>query len=127
MTITATIADTTVDTAAVLRYYDLVDAGDVPGLVALFTPEATYRRPGYEPLVGHAELERFYREQRIIREGRHSVGTMVAQGDQIAVHGEFAGELVDGRTVHLRFADFFVMAPGGRFARRDTFFFAPLV
>ncbi|HEX6355793.1 nuclear transport factor 2 family protein [Actinophytocola sp.] len=115
------------DTETVLRYYDLVDSGDVPGLVNLFTEDATYCRPGYDPLVGHGELERFYRQQRVIREGRHQVSTVVHEGAQVAVHGEFVGVLLDGRDVHLRFADFFQMSPEGRFSRRDTFFFAPLV
>lgn len=114
-------------TATVLRYYDLVDAGDVPGLVGLFTPDATYCRPGYEPLVGHEGLERFYRQQRVIREGKHTVTTVVRQGDRVAVNGEFNGVLHDGRTASLRFADFFELDAEGRFTRRDTFFFAPLV
>ncbi|MGW7413008.1 nuclear transport factor 2 family protein [Streptomyces sp. NPDC054863] len=109
------------------RYYQLVDAGDVPALVDLFTPDARYRRPGYEPLVGHAELEHFYREQRVIRKGEHTLATLVATDDEIAVHGLFRGELRDGDRVELRFADFFRMAPRGRIASRDTFFFVPAV
>ena len=109
------------------RYYELVDAGDVPALVDLFAPDAHYRRPGYQTLVGHAQLERFYREQRVIREGRHTLSTLVATDDEIAVHGLFRGVLRDGTEVELRFADFFRMAPLGRIASRDTFFFVPAV
>lgn len=109
------------------RYYELVDAGDVAGLVALFTPDAVYRRPGYEPLIGAAELERFYREQRVIKEGRHTLSSHLVQGDDAAVHGTFEGVLNDGREVSLRFADFFVFSDMGAFRSRDTFFFAPLV
>jgi len=123
---TATLGTAT-DTDIVLHYYELVDAGDVTGLVNLFTPEATYCRPGYEPMVGHAALERFYGGERIIRSGKHTVTTVVAHGEQVAVNGNFDGELLDGREVHLRFADFFLMSGDGRFTRRDTFFFAPLV
>ncbi|SFY40055.1 nuclear transport factor 2 family protein [Streptomyces atratus] len=109
------------------RYYELVDAGDVSGLVALFDPEAVYRRPGYDALVGAAELERFYREQRVIREGRHTLSTALVQWDGAAVHGTFEGVLHDGREVSLRFADFFTFSDSGAFRSRDTFFFAPLV
>ncbi|MFI6638490.1 nuclear transport factor 2 family protein [Streptomyces sp. NPDC050504] len=109
------------------RYYELVDAGDIPALVDLFAPDAHYRRPGYRPLVGHAELERFYREQRVIREGTHTLSTVVASDAEIAVHGLFEGVLHSGDRVELRFADFFRMAPGGRIASRDTFFFVPAV
>ncbi|MFE5711066.1 nuclear transport factor 2 family protein [Streptomyces sp. NPDC056501] len=113
--------------ADVRRYYDLVDAGDVPGLVGLFTPDATYHRPGYEPFVGHEGLTRFYGGARVIRTGRHTLTKVLVEGSDIAVHGEFNGELHDGTTVALRFADFFQLTPDGRFGRRDTFFFAPLV
>lgn len=109
------------------RYYELVDAGDVPGLVGLFTPDATYHRPGYDPLVGHEGLTAFYDGARVIREGRHTLSRVVATGGDVAVHGEFHGVLRDGAEVSLRFADFFQLAPDGRFARRDTFFFAPMV
>ncbi|WP_447041114.1 nuclear transport factor 2 family protein [Streptomyces sp. DSM 118878] len=109
------------------RYYELVDAGDVPGLVNLFDEDAVYRRPGYEPLVGHAGLERFYREHRVIKEGRHTVATLVLHGDDAAVHGEFRGALHDGREVDLRFADFFTFSDANTFRSRDTFFFTPMV
>jgi ketosteroid isomerase-like protein len=112
--------------AAALHYYELVDRDDIPGLVGLFAPDATYHRPGYEPMVGHAGLTAFYRGQRVIRSGRHTVHTTVTQGTNVAVSGEFHGVLRDGKPVDLRFADFFVIGPDGRFARRDTFFFAPL-
>ncbi|WP_406723636.1 nuclear transport factor 2 family protein [Streptomyces sp. GD-15H] len=111
----------------VRRYYELVDAGDVSGLVKLFDRDAVYHRPGYQPLVGHAGLERFYREGRVIEEGRHTVSLLVQQGDDVAVQGSFAGRLRDGRAVELRFADFFSFSEANAFRRRDTFFFTPMV
>ncbi|MEU8622505.1 nuclear transport factor 2 family protein [Streptomyces sp. NPDC048623] len=109
------------------RYYELVDEGDVPALVELFDQEAVYHRPGYDPLVGRAELERFYREERVIREGRHTLSTTLVHEDGAAVHGTFEGTLHDGRRVSLRFADFFTFSEAGTFRSRDTFFYAPLV
>ncbi|MFF4140778.1 nuclear transport factor 2 family protein [Streptomyces sp. NPDC001698] len=38
-------------------YYELVDAGQVQALVELFADYAQYHRPGYEPLVGKAQLD----------------------------------------------------------------------
>ncbi|MFF8835275.1 nuclear transport factor 2 family protein [Streptomyces sp. NPDC015130] len=125
-TTTATTTATSAE-ADVRRYYELVDAGDVPGLVGLFTSDATYHRPGYEPFEGHEGLTRFYGGARVIRTGRHTLTKVLVEGSDIAVHGEFNGELHDGTTVGLRFADFFQLTADGRFARRDTFFFAPLV
>ena len=113
--------------STVRRYYELVDSGDVRGLIGLFAPDAHYYRPGYPPLVGHAELELFYHEQRVIREGAHVLGMVVAAGDDVAVHGEFKGVLRTGQQIAARFADFFSFAPDGHFARRDTFFFSPLI
>lgn len=109
------------------RYYELVDRDDIVGLVSLFTPDAVYERPGYPPIKGNDALERFYREDRVIAAGKHSLRGIVAEEDKIAVHGDFAGRLKDGQSVSLRFADFFRITPDGHISRRDTFFFSPLV
>ncbi|MEZ7154957.1 nuclear transport factor 2 family protein [Streptomyces sp. MAD19A] len=112
---------------AVRRYYQLVDHGDIDGLIALFAPTAEYRRPGYETLRGHAELERFYREERVIEEGRHTVTSLLVADADVAVEGKFQGTLRDGTETSLDFADFFTLTPDGTFARRKTFFYAPMV
>lgn len=112
---------------AVRDYYTFVDSGQVQALVDLFADDAEYHRPGYEPLVGRDQLDRFYREQRIIREGRHTLSAVVAADGQAAVHGEFNGVLHDGSRASVRFADFFQFDEDGRFRRRDTFFFVPQV
>lgn len=109
------------------RYYDLVDRDDIPGLVSLFTADAVYERPGYPPMRGMGELERFYRNDRVIVSGKHLLRDVVAEPGRVAVHGDFEGRLKDGKPVRVRFADFFELADDGRFSRRDTFFFSPLV
>jgi len=109
------------------RYYRLVDESDFAAVVGLFTPDCTYHRPGYDPIVGSFGLRRFFEEDQPIAGGRHDVTAIVADGDRIAVTGEFHGELRNGAPVDLKFADFFELAPDGRFARRDTFFYAPVV
>ncbi|MFI6761063.1 nuclear transport factor 2 family protein [Micromonospora sp. NPDC050417] len=109
------------------RYYTVVDDNDLGELLDLFTGDATYHRPGYPPLVGRHRLAEFYGAERVIRRGRHTLCSVVADGRRVAVWGEFAGTLNDGSRVELRFADFFVAADDGRFSRRDTFFFAPMV
>ncbi|MFE2289628.1 nuclear transport factor 2 family protein [Streptomyces sp. NPDC059452] len=111
----------------VRAYYRLVDADDVPGLIALFTEDAVYRRPGYPPMRGHEGLRAFYTGERVIASGRHTVTTLVADPGRVAVNGTFDGVLKDGREVSLQFADFFTLDDEQRFSRRDTFFFAPLV
>ena len=113
--------------ATVRRYYQLVDAGDVPALVALFSPDTVYERPGYAPLRGRDELIAFYRDTRIIVDGRHRLRSTVSDGTAVAVHGDFEGLLKDGSRVRLRFADFFELDAEGLFSRRDTFFFEAAV
>jgi steroid Delta-isomerase len=112
--------------ARIRSYYELVDRSDLPGLLNLFAPDAEYFRPGYAPIVGREQLTDFYRNQRIIRQGTHTVDVLVEQGSRIAVRGRFRGELRDGREVALAFSDFFELAPDGAIVRRDTYFFAPL-
>lgn len=112
---------------AVRRYYELVDEGDVPGLVALFGENAVYRRPGYPPLRGRDDLHKFYSGERVIKEGKHTLDTVVVGDDGVAVHGRFNGTLHSGEAVETRFADFFHFNPDGTFSRRDTFFFVPLI
>jgi ketosteroid isomerase-like protein len=112
---------------AVRRYYTLVDAGDVVALVALFAPDAVYERPGYEPLEGSAAIEAFYRNERVIRDGHHTVEALFTDSPRVATKGRFEGSLRDGRPVSVRFADFWTFQADGRVARRETFFFAPLV
>lgn len=112
--------------ALIRRYYELVDANDVPALVALFQPDAIYCRPGYPELVGHADITDFYANVRKFRAGAHTLTAVLDTGDRVAVHGSFRGELHDGSSMWLRFADFFEIGHDGRFTRRDTYYFAPL-
>lgn len=113
--------------ACVRRYYELVDKGDIPGLIALFAPDAVYDRPGHRTFRGRAALDHFYRADRVIADGRHTLRTAVCDGATVAVQGEFEGVLKTGDNVRLRFADFFSIASDGLFSRRDTYFFTPMV
>ncbi|QQS02162.1 MAG: nuclear transport factor 2 family protein [Austwickia sp.] len=121
------MSETERNLASVRRYYALVDADDVPGLVALFAPDAVYRRPGYEPLRGRDDLTAFYSGARVIASGRHTIETEVAGPTGVAVSGRLAGVLKDGTARELRWADFYTFTPEGLLATRDTFFFAPMV
>lgn len=112
---------------AVRNYYTLVDAQDFDALVELFSPTAVYRRPGYEPLVGRKALAEFYGGERVIVQGEHAISELIAADGKVAVNGRFSGTVKGGQEVELRFADFFTFDEDGRFAARDTFFFAPMV
>ncbi|ESQ01307.1 nuclear transport factor 2 family protein [Streptomyces sp. ZG43] len=114
-------------TDRVRRYYTLVDDGDVHGVVGLFADNAVYERPGYDPIVGRGGLDAFYRGQRVIDSGSHTVVKLVVGTGEAAVEGEFRGTLKDGSEVDLRFADFFRFGEDLLFEVRNTYFFAPMV
>lgn len=108
----------------VRTYYALVDAGDL-GLLDLFEPAATYKRPGYDEFAGREQLRRFYSSERIIDSGRHTIRTVFVDGLHVGVEGTFHGRLRDGRTVRVPFSDFFDLdrQPGGlRIKHRRTYF-----
>lgn len=109
------------------EFYARVDAGDVSAMCALFATDAVYYRPGFDPLSGREAIERFYRQQRVIRSGAHVLTSVIATDQDVAVYGDFAGTLRDGRAAKHRFAEFFAVAGGALITRRDTFFFVPLV
>ncbi|QTD30754.1 steroid Delta-isomerase [Pseudomonas fluorescens] len=45
------------------RYVELVDAGDIDGILALYSEDATVEDPvGQPPIHGIADIERFYRQ-----------------------------------------------------------------
>ncbi|UQS16302.1 steroid Delta-isomerase [Pseudomonas sp. HS6] len=45
------------------RYVELVDAGDIDGILALYGEDATVEDPvGQPPIQGRADIERFYRQ-----------------------------------------------------------------
>jgi steroid delta-isomerase len=49
--------------ATMARYVELVDAGDIDGILALYAPDAVVEDPvGQVPLAGLDAIERFYRD-----------------------------------------------------------------
>lgn len=112
--------------ALVELYYRLVDANSLDDMLDLFADDAVYERPGYEPLKGKGAIEAFYRGTRVIVSGRHALDRVIVEDGAVAVEGSFAGELRDGSSASVRFADFFVLN-GGKFAHRRTYFFAAAV
>ncbi|MFP5023494.1 nuclear transport factor 2 family protein [Pseudonocardia phyllosphaerae] len=115
-------------TSDVIRqYYRLVDAGKVDELLDLFEVNAAYDRPGYAPMRGRDELDRFYRAERAIDRGEHTLTDVVEDARQVAVAGRFVGVLKDGQTVTVGFADLFTFSPAHRVTRRATFFATPAV
>lgn len=101
------------------HYYELVDAEEYDELVALFTEDVVYERPGQSTIEGEEALRAFYEEGRPLSNGEHELHDVVANGDTVAVRGTFRGEQ-DGESVELGFADFHEF-DGERIARRYTY------
>ena len=108
------------------RYYTVVDAGDADATIALFAPEATYDRPGYDTLTGPQIVE-FYRGERVIVSGAHTVDEIIADDTRAAIRGTFEGVLKDGSQAREGFADFMEFDEEDRIRTRTTFFFRAAV
>lgn len=111
----------------VRAYYAAVDADEVDTLLDLFTDDCVYRRPGYEPIRGRDAMERFYRGERVIESGSHTLSELMVDGAHAAVHGRFEGVLRDGTHKQVGFADFYRFTGDGRAAERTTYFHVPSV
>ena len=105
---------------AVRRYYDLVDEERYQELFDLFAGDVVYERPGQDPLEGIAEFERFYLEDRPLKDGSHTLYDVVIEGDTAAVRGSFSGRQ-NGESVTFGFADFHTFDESGKIAFRYTY------
>lgn len=110
----------------VTTLFDIVDNRRWDELSEIFAANSVYERPGYEPLVGLAAIERFYRFQRIIVSGRHQVEQVVSDLGSAACWGRFTGEDKAGFALHEGFADTYQVADG-RITRRTTYFYRPAI
>jgi ketosteroid isomerase-like protein len=109
--------------STIRHYYHTVDTAGHEAVVALFHPDAVYRRPGYPPLEGRDALLAFYGGVRVIASGRHELQELLvdAPAGRAAVAGRFLGHLKDGTAVTVGFADFFHVRDG-LITDRTTYF-----
>lgn len=111
---------------AVRRYYETVDTAGPEATTALFAENGVYRRPGYDAMEGREVIGEFYRSQRVIVNGAHTLDAVIIQGNDAAVRGRFRGELRDGSAVEVGFADFMTFDED-LIAERTTYFYRPAV
>jgi ketosteroid isomerase-like protein len=105
---------------AVREYYDHIDAEEYESVFSLFAADVTYERPGQSNLSGMDEFREFYLEDRPLQDGSHDVHDLVAEGDTVAVRGEFSG-VQDGEEVSFGFADFHRFDDEGLITERWTY------
>ncbi|WP_226346555.1 nuclear transport factor 2 family protein [Agilicoccus flavus] len=108
-------------------YYDALDADDIDAVLAAFSGDVLYRRPGYDRIVGLEALRRYYASDRKLAPGRHVVRSMLVDGNEVAAHGQWEGELREGGRRSVGFAAFFTIDGNGRIASHTTYFHVPAV
>lgn len=114
------------DDSLIRTMFKSIDCADWPSLATCLHPEVTYERPGYEPLAGRERVMRFYRHERAVTTGRHTVEGILVSHGEAAAWGVMSGVLTDGRQVTVRFAEIYQFAQG-RIQRRRSYFFTPTV
>lgn len=106
--------------------FSAVDESNWEALPCFFHPHIIYNRPGYSPLVGLERMIQFYRDERVIREGRHMLDTVVGTSDCAACWGRFLGLTKRGEVVDELFADFYSFEDDKIIVRR-SFFYRPAI
>jgi amino acid adenylation domain-containing protein len=87
------------------RYYELIDSSRFSEAAALFHDEVIYERQGTPTIHGREDLLHFYQHDRVIAEGKHQLEQVLAEGNWVAVRGQFQGRLRNGEPVEVRFTD----------------------
>ena len=104
------------------RLFAVVDAADWHRLGEVFAVDGVYRRPGYRDICGLAEIVRFYRDVRIIEQGRHELMGVIVDECQGSCWGRFRGVSRSGEALAEDFAEWYDFA-GPVIAERRTFFY----
>ncbi|CAL9367153.1 hypothetical protein SUDANB105_00785 [Streptomyces sp. enrichment culture] len=110
----------------VTELFSIIDAARWDDLGRVFAEDCVYDRPGYESLRGLAQIEQFYRVERIVAVGRHDVRHVVSDLAVVACWGRFTGTSRTGEHLDEQFADTYNVRDGKIFSRR-TYFFRPAI
>jgi ketosteroid isomerase-like protein len=105
----------------VRKYYDAVDSNDLETLFSVFAENIVYERPGYSPIRGMDEFKDFYRNNRIIKKGKHTLHNIIVREPYVVVEGEFRGTLKDGKESYTKFVDVYTFS-GKKAIKRHTYF-----
>ncbi|GAA1118122.1 MULTISPECIES: nuclear transport factor 2 family protein [Kitasatospora] len=110
----------------VTRLFEVIDGRRWDELPTLFAEDCTYHRPGYEAISGLDAVLRFYREERIISDGRHEIEHVAESDSSVACWGRFRGVGKDGRQLDERFSDLYFL-DGRKIRTRRTYFYRPAI
>jgi ketosteroid isomerase-like protein len=111
---------------AIRELFSVVDARDWEAMPGFFCEDVVYERPGYEAIVGIANLLHFYEHVRIIATGTHYLEQIVIGEHSGSCWGRFIGAKRDGTPLDERFADVYLFKDG-KIRQRRSYFFRPAV
>lgn len=100
-------------------YYPKVDAGNTDWVIALFAEDGDYHRADVS-YMGKKEISDFYQNARKIK-GKHTLESIFAEGNTVAVSGVFEGVGADNSPKKIRFADFWTFNQEGLVCERKTY------
>jgi ketosteroid isomerase-like protein len=115
-----------VDGTRLQAMFAAIDAEQWDALPRFFHPEVIYERPGFPELRGLDRLLLFYRHQRPIAHGVHTVEGIAVQDGRGAAWGRVDCVMTDGTRTGVGFADVYLFERGVIRLRR-THFFVPAV
>ncbi|WP_329314352.1 nuclear transport factor 2 family protein [Streptomyces sp. NBC_01262] len=110
----------------VTELFSIIDGCRWDDLPGVFAPDCVYDRPGYEPLIGLARIQLFYREERVIGSGSHHVLHVVSNLEAAACWGRFTGVSKIGHPLDEEFADTYTVR-NSRIVHRQTYFYRPAI
>ncbi len=99
-----------------------IDARDWKTLPAFFHSDIVYERPGYDPFVGCDRVMRFYRDERVIQRGVHTLEGVVVEHGRAAAWGWIEAVHVNGTPIKHSFADIYLLDQDTIKLRRSHFF-----
>lgn len=109
---------------SIAEIYRSIDHRNWDDLEKLLSPDVLYSRPGYPDFTSRAEFIHFYRHDRPIERGEHSLRAIMTKGPLGCCWGAFNGVYHDGGKIDILFSDWYLFEDGVVSTRR-TFIFAP--
>jgi ketosteroid isomerase-like protein len=106
----------------ITELFDIIDGCRWEELGSVFAEDCVYSRPGYEPIVGLAQVRRFYQQERIVASGGHAVECTVSDVGAAACWGRFHGTSKTGDELDEGFADTYRVRDG-KIVFRKTYFY----
>jgi ketosteroid isomerase-like protein len=108
----------------VTELFGIIDGCRWDELGSVFADDCIYNRPGYEPIVGLARIQQFYRQERIVASGEHRIENTVSDLGTVACWGTFVGDSNTGQPLKIDFADIY-QVHDGKILYRRTYFYRP--